>query len=489
VSEPEEPDPRRWRALTVCLVAGFMTLLDVSIVNVALPSIRDGLGASQSDLQLVLSGYALAFGLALVPAGRTGDARGRRRTFLVGLGLFTLASAACGLAPAPGWLVAARLLQGVGGGVLTPQVSALIQQLFRGAERGRAFGLLGGSIGLSTAVGPLLGGLILVTVPGQGAWRWVFLVNLPVGLLALVLARRLIPPDARAGHRERLDPVGIALLAAGLTSLLLPLLAGRDLPRLVSGALLVGAVAFLALFVGWERRFAARGGRPVVDLALLRTGPYAAGVVVGLVYFAGFTSIFFVLTLFLQSGLGYSPFEAGLAQTPFAIGGAVAAPLAGRSVHRYGRPLVVTGLALTGAALAAAWVVVETFGARGDAGVLGLALALPLLAGGIGSGMVISPNTTLTLAEAPVHGAGSAGGVLQTAQRVGSALGIAVVGAVFFAVLGDGGGAGSGGAGSGADGAWQRAFAAGLGVSVAFVVLALAPAVWDLRRRRAGDPH
>jgi EmrB/QacA subfamily drug resistance transporter len=475
---PAEPDPRRWQALSVCLVAGFMTLLDVSIVNVALPSIRAGLNATNSELQWILSGYALTFGLALVPAGRIGDARGRRRAFLAGLTLFTLASAACGLAPAAHWLVLARLVQGVGGGILTPQVAALIQQLFHGAERGRAFGWLGGSINLSTAVGPLAGGVILVVVAGGHAWRWVFLVNLPIGVLALVLARRLIPADVQTGARQRLDPVGVALLAVGLTLLLVPMLEGRSMPLAATAACVVAAVAVLAGFIGWERRTQLRGLTPMIDLHLLRTGSYAAGVWLGLLYFAGFTSIFFVLTLFLQQGLGYSPFGAGLAQTPFAVGGGIAAPLAGRSVHRWGRPLVVLGLLATAVGLVATWAVVELLTDRVAAGWLGVAMALPLLVAGAGSGMVISPNTTLTLEEAPVHGAGSAAGVLQTSQRVGSALGIAAVGAVFFSVLGDA-----------AAGQWRPAFAAGLAVAAGLVVLALVPAVWDLRRRRHDDRH
>ena len=176
-AEAASPDPRRWRGLAVCLVSGFMTLLDVSIVNVALPSIRAGLHASVSDLQWVLSGYALMFGLFLVPAGRLGDARGRRTVFLAGLSLFTLASALAGLSPGPGWLAGARLLQGAAGGLLNPQVAGFIQQLFRGAERGRAFGLLGATIGLSTAVGPLLGGAIIGVAGSPEGWRWVFYVN------------------------------------------------------------------------------------------------------------------------------------------------------------------------------------------------------------------------------------------------------------------------------------------------------------------------
>src|SRR5881397_310558 len=182
------PDPLRWRALAVCLVAGFMSLLDVSIVNVALPSIAGGLHAGESSLQWIVSGYALTFGLLLVPAGRIGDARGRRPAFMWGLALFTLASVVCGLAPNDGVLIAARLVQGAAGGILMPQVSGLIQQLFQGAERGRAFGLLGASIGISTAVGPLLGGIIIAAFGAHEGWRFVFFVNLPIGVATLVLA-------------------------------------------------------------------------------------------------------------------------------------------------------------------------------------------------------------------------------------------------------------------------------------------------------------
>src|SRR4051794_18186571 len=216
------PNPRRWGALTVCLVAGFMTLLDVSIVNVALPSIATGLHAGESSLQWIVSGYALTFGLLLVPAGRFGDARGRRPVFMWGLAAFVLASVACGLAPNDGTLIAARLLQGAAGGVLTPQVSGLIQQLFRGAERAKAFGALGASIGLSTAVGPLLGGLIISVFGADLGWRFVFFVNLPVGLVALFLAARLIPHVPATGRRESLDPVGVLLLGAAVTCVLLP---------------------------------------------------------------------------------------------------------------------------------------------------------------------------------------------------------------------------------------------------------------------------
>jgi Major Facilitator Superfamily len=221
--------PGRWRALTVSLAAAFMTLLDVSIVNVALPSIERDLGASATSVQWVISGYALAFGLALVPAGRLGDTVGRRRMFLIALSAFVLTSALSGAAPTTGLLVAARLLQGVAGGMLLPQNSGLIQELFGGAERGRAFGFLGATVGLATAAGPVIGGLLLASFAGPDGWRWIFYVNLPIGLVALALAARLLPATARAGWRGlRLDLLGSLLLGGGVLCLLLPVVDASD---------------------------------------------------------------------------------------------------------------------------------------------------------------------------------------------------------------------------------------------------------------------
>lgn len=218
----EQPDPRRWRALSVTLVAGFMSLLDVSIVSVALPSIQHGLGTTPAEVQWVVSGYALTFGLALVPAGRLGDALGRRRMFLLALGAFVLFSALAGAAPTTTTLIVARLAQGLAAGALAPQNSGLIQQLFRGAERGRAFGMFGATVGISTAVGPVVGGLIL-TLAGEGdGWRWIFYINVPIGVLALVLAARLLPRGG-SSRREHIDLVGVGLLGGAVLAVLLPL--------------------------------------------------------------------------------------------------------------------------------------------------------------------------------------------------------------------------------------------------------------------------
>ena len=474
------PDPRRWKALAVCLGAGFMTLLDVSIVNVALPSIRTGLHAGIEELQWVVSGYALAFGLLLIPAGRMGDARGRRLVFMIGLTLFTLASTACGAAQTDQWLVTARVLQGLAGGLIAPQVSALIQQMFRGAERGRAFGMFGTTIGLSTAVGPILGGLIIHAAGAEHGWRWVFYVNVPLGAVFLVLARRLLPDTPTAGRLtpRRLDPVGVLLLGLGVLALLLPLVQAQQWPGPEKWLLVVAAALLLATFVRWERAWRARGGEPVLDLRLYTVRSYAAGSLLILLYFAGFTSIFFVSTLFLQNGLGYSALTAGLTLTPFAMGSAVAAGVGGRLVARFGRPLVVVGLTVVAVGLGGTALAVHQVPGHGA----GWVMAAPLLVAGLGSGLVIAPNQTLTLAEVPVASAGSAGGSLQTGQRVGSSLGIAAVGSVFFGRMTDDG--------------WAAAYDSGLLVSVAFVLVALLVALADAaarrrdrrRRERTGQP-
>lgn len=462
---------QRWKALAVCLIAGFMTLLDVSIVNVALPSIKEGLGASESVLQWVLSGYALAFGLLLVPAGRLGDARGRRAVFMLGLVLFTLASAACGAAQSGTWLVVARVAQGFAGGLVTPQISALIQQMFTGTERGRAFGMFGTVVAVSTAVGPLLGGLLIQFAGAEHGWRWVFYVNLPLGAVCLVLAARLLPDTPSAGRvtLRRLDPVGVVLLGAGLLALLLPFVQAQQWPGSRKWLLLIVAGVLLGWFARWERRWARRGEEPVIDLTLFRVRGYWLGCLLITFYFAGFTSIFFISTLYLQNGLGFSALLAGAALTPFAVASGVSSTVGGRLVSRYGRPLIATGLALVAVGLAGTALAVHFV--PGTA--VGWAMAAPLLVAGLGSGLVISPNQTLTLAEVPVGRAGSAGGTLQTSQRVGSAIGIAAVGAVFFAHLGPE--------------RWADAYDAGLIVSVAFVVAALVIALTDvLGGRRTG---
>ena len=477
-ADDEEPDPRRWRALAVCLVGGFIVLLDVSIVNVALPSIREGLGASSGALQWVLSGYALSFGLILVPAGRLGDMRGRRTMFMLGVGLFTLASAACGAAQGSTWLAVARIIQGLAGGLITPQISALIQELFKGRERGKAFGLFGAVVGISTAIGPLLGGLLISAFGQHEGWRWVFFVNVPVGLVAIPLAWKLIPAHHRTQRHQDLDPVGLVLLAVGTVVLLLPFLQEQEWTGTKKWLLLVPAAALLVGFVLWERRYQRRDRQPVVNLDLFRNRSYSFGTGMISLYFAGFTPLFFVLTLLLQSGLQYSALAAGLATLPFALGSGVAAAIGGRVVQRFGRPLVTVGLVLVALGLLGVLIAVHLVPRHGT----GWAILGPLLIGGIGSGLVISPNQTITLSHVPVQQAGTAGGLLQTGQRIGSAIGIAAVGAVFYSRIGPA-----------QD--FDSAFEHGTIIALGFVLIALVVSIIDVlvdrrvtRREAQHDP-
>ncbi|HEV2929706.1 MAG TPA: MFS transporter, partial [Propionibacteriaceae bacterium] len=255
------PDPARWRALAICLVAAAMTLLDLSIVNVALPSLRQSLGADDSDLQWIVAGYALAFGVVLVPAGRLGDARSRRTIFLVGIALFTVSSAVAGAAPNPTVLAVARVVQGLAGGLIAPQTSAFVQNLFRGPERARAFGLLGASIGVSTAIGPLLGGLLVNLGGPDFGWRLVFYVNVPIGIALLPLAYRLLPVNIPARQRQSLDPVGVGLFVAAILLILLPLVEGRQDQPLADRPwwLAIPALVLLAVCWLWERFWSGRG--------------------------------------------------------------------------------------------------------------------------------------------------------------------------------------------------------------------------------------
>lgn len=454
---------RRGPALGIGLVAVFMTLLDVSIVNVAIPSMERALDVAPSDVQWVLSGYALTFGLMLVPAGRFGDGHGRRTAFVVGIVLFTITSAGAGLAPTATWLVAARLLQGAAAGIVNPQVTGLIQELYRGPERARPFGLLGATVAISTAVGPLLGGLLIHIGGEEHGWRWVFFVNVPIGVLTAVLGWRLLPRRAhRARDRHQFDPVGVLLLGAGVLLVLLPLVQ-QHWQGPTKWLLLPAGLLTLAGFAGWERWYARRR-EPLFDLRLLGIRSYRLGVVVALLYFGGFTAIFFVLTVYLQNGLGHSALAAGLASTPFTVGFAIASVVGGRVVNRFGRPLVAVGLATVVVSLV---VVVLVVNRVPTGATVSWWTATPLFVAGLGSGLVITPNQALTLAQVPVPRAGGGAGLLQTGQRIGSAAGIATVGSVIFSA-------------QGATGDWSVAFHHAMLLTSGVVAIALCVALTDI---------
>lgn len=461
----------RWPAFALCLAAGFLTLLDVTIVNVAIPSIESSLGAGPADLQWIVAGYTLAFGLVLVPAGRLGDVRGRRALFLLGLSLFLLASGICGLATSPTWLVAARVFQGLAAGLLNPQIIGYIQDLFDGSERSRAFGWYGAAVGLSTAIGPLLGGLLLVVFGVEQGWRAVFLVNVPVGVVVLVLAYRRLPRTAAASRPVSLDLLGLILLAVAVIGVMVPVtLRAEGSPDGQGGqppwALLGVAVLAAALFVLWERRLEARGGTPVISRELARTPSYSRGALIALLYFAGFTGIFLIGTLYLQSGLGLAPWQAGMVLLPFALAGSASAALGGRWVARWGRWIVVAGLVLMLIGLIAVDVAVTLVSGPAAAWWVGGILAVA----GFGNGIVISPNQALTLADVPRASSGVAAGALQTGQRMGSAIGVAASASIFFTALD-------------ANGDYARAMSLGLRMVIALLGATLLVALIDARRR------
>ena len=447
------------------LAGGFMMLLDVSIVTVAIPSIQQGLGTSPSGVQWVVSGYPLTFGLALVAGGRLGDAFGRRNLYLIALSGFVATSVLAGLAPNLTWLVVARLLQGLVAGLVTPQNGGLIQDLFRGAERGRAFGMMGATIGLSTAAGPVIGGLILGVAGGPDGWRWVFLVNLPFGLLTLVLAVLLVPRTPKRTTGADIDYLGIVLLGLAVLCLMFPVVLSDSGGLRDFWWLFLVAVPLGWAFLRWERRRVAVERSPLVDLRLFTaTHGYPSGATLATVYFCGFTGIWLVFAVYFQSDLGLTPLQSGLAVTPFSLGSAVSAWVAGRLVSRWGRLVTITGLALI--ALGLGLVALLGFVVPKDA--LVPAIAVPLLLAGIGGGSVIAPNTTLTLARVPSSMSGVGSGVLQTGQRLGSAVGTALLAAVFHA--------GVTGFGVPATG-----FAVAMLAAVFVILIALAIGVWEQR--------
>jgi EmrB/QacA subfamily drug resistance transporter len=429
---PGGADPRRWVALAVVLIAGFMQLVDISIVNVAIPSIQRDLDATYADIQWVLAGYQLAFAVMLITGGRLGDIFGRKRLFMAGMAGFTLASALCGLAQTPDMLIGSRVLQGLMGAVMFPQILSVIQVTFAPRERAAAFGMFGATIGLATITGPLVGGLLIDGDLFGLGWRPIFLVNVPIGVAALAAAARYLV-ESRAPRALRLDPVGVALVTAGLLLLVYPLVQGRDLDwPLWTFLSMAAALPVLAGFALYERRKKALDGSPLVDLDLFRLRAFVAGLLVAGIFFMGIPAFFLTLSLWLQIGLGFTALHAGLTGAPFAVGSALASAASVRLAPSLGRRILSAGSLLLVAGMAALIWTVDRYGGA----VHSWQLLPALLVCGVGLGSVVAPLVNVVLAGIRGQDAGAASGVLSTVQQVGGAVGVAVIGVVFFGLLG-----------------------------------------------------
>jgi len=424
-----------WRALFVLLTGMFIALLDTTIVNVALPTIRTSLDASESTLSWIISGYALAFGLSLIPAGRVGDRLGHKWVFITGIALFTVASFACGIAQSDAQLVIFRVVQGLAGGIFVPAVTAFILLLFPARARGKAFAIMGAVIGVSSAIGPIVGGLLIQAFGDADGWRLVFYVNLPIGVLALVGAIAFLPRRDPSARRPAagLDWVGLVLVSGSLVALLVPLIQGQDEGwPLWTYLTLAGGVALLVLFGFWEVRYSMAGRSPLVPPSLFRHPSFTGGVILALVYFAAFTSIFFTISLLWQGGLQHSALATGAVTIPFAIGSIIGSSQSNHLSARLGRTVLIIGTALVAIALTWLWLLLSHV--KG-AELTGWMLLTPLLIGGLGNGLFIAPNARFIVATVDHRDAGSGSAVIAAVQRIGSAVGIAVIGSVLFGTL------------------------------------------------------
>ncbi len=478
--------------LVVLLIALAMSLIQVSSVNVALSSIATATGATSTELQWILSGYALAIGVALVPSGRLGDLIGRAELFTVGMVLFTLASTACGLVSHAGVLNVLRVLQGLAAGVFSPQITGIIQQYFRGQARAKAFALFGFVISVSVALGPVMAGVLIQLLGGQTGWRSTFLINLPLGVAGVVAALLWLPFGAERRRRDAgkgshlvarridLDPVGTVLLVLTVVMIMLPFVT-RNHPMI--WLLLPTALFTGVCWVLWERRYAARGGDPMVDLRLFTLSSFSYCNAVAALQFLGITSVFALVAIYLQQGLGRSALLAGVIGLPNAAASAVSSLWSGKYAINYGRGLQVfaVGMMALGVSLAAGaalmvpqgwsvWWMAVGFGVQG-----------------IGQGMMASVNQTQAMLDVPPAQGGVAGGVTQTVQRITTAIGNAMMTGIFFALAAGADGAAAGAAESVR--AWSDAIAVAYLTIGAIMVVCLGVAVAYWRTGRRGGNH
>ncbi|WP_136708144.1 MFS transporter [Agromyces sp. H66] len=425
--------PRRGLAIGILLFASFMDLLDVTIVQVALPSIGADLGASDAQLEWIVSGYMLAFAVALITGGRLGDLYGRRRIFLLGIAGFTLSSAVAAAAWSGDALVVARIAQGLFAALMVPQLLASVQALFTPRERAPMYGLIGAVAGLAAVAGPVLGGwLVDADLWGLG-WRTVFLINIPVGIVIVGLAARFVP-ETRSPRPMRLDVAGVLLLTAVVLAFMVPLVEGQTLgwPAWLWLPVIAGILLLLA-FVSHERRRMRRDGSALLPMPLFADRGFSAGVVTQAAFQGALNAFTLPFVIYLQAGLGFDALTAGLNLLAFSLGALLGTGAVIPLVPRVGKFLVTAGSVLLATGVLWVFAVVAEAGAAFS----GWAAVWPMLLAGFGLSLLIIPLIDVALATVPVADAGSASGAFSTFQQLGAATGVAVSTTVFFTIVGD----------------------------------------------------
>jgi EmrB/QacA subfamily drug resistance transporter len=423
--------PRRWLAAIVLIVGALMDMIDVTIVNVALPSIQRDLHASATQLEWVVSGYMLAFAATLIIAGNLGDKFGRKRLFLSGAALFGLASLAAGLSGSGAELIAARVVQGAAAAAMAPQVLATFRVIFGRAERGKAFGIYGAMLGFASAIGLVLGGLLTGANLFGWEWRSVFYVNVPVAVAALIAGARFVPETKDPGAR-RPFVAGAVLLAGSLVAIVYPLLEGRQLgwPAWV-WPLMAAGVAGLVVLGLIEARRTSTTVAPLLRAGLFRVPAFAAGMGIQLAFFAGMQGFFIAFALWLQAGEHFSPLKAGLTAVAFSVGSFIAAPVAVPLAQKAGRRILAGGAVLMVAGIGGVALAAPHVGLNGSP----WPIVPGLVVAGAGLALLVIPLVNVVLAAVPAEVAGGASGLFSTAQQLGGALGVALLGSVFFGYL------------------------------------------------------
>jgi EmrB/QacA subfamily drug resistance transporter len=422
----------RWLAVIVLLVASFMDLLDTTIVNVALPAIKEELKATDAQLVWIVSGYVLSFAVLLILGGRLGDRYGRKTVFNIGVFGFTLASIGCAFAQTADGLVISRLVQGAFGAIMIPQVLSIIQVLFKPKERAAVFGLTGAVSGLAAVAGPLLGGLLVSGNAFDLGWRSIFIINVPVGILLLVASFFFIP-NSKSEKPVKLDILGVTLITVALTLIIFPLVQGRELGWPVwIWVMLASSPVLFGIFLAVQRRQETTGGMALIPPSLFKNRGFSAGVITAFLALSSIGAFFLILALYLQTGLGFSAIDAGVATLPFSIGAFLGSGIAVPLAPRIGKFLIVIGGVFQ---FVGYFLVSRVILDQGDA-LVGSDLLIPMAIAGVGLTLILVPLNDLALAQTDVENAGAASGVLNTFQQVGGAIGVAIISVVFFDVVG-----------------------------------------------------